>query len=263
MGMYHWNPEEYARHSTEQAKWARELITKLNLRGNERVLDIGCGDGKVTAEIASSLPLGSVLGIDSSLDMVSFARDAFMDNFVNLAFECIDARQMTFLREFDVVFSNAALHWVPDHASVLERIRQSLKPSGKMLLQMAGKGNASDVVEIVNDAIHQKEWCGYFHEFPFPHTLYSDEEYRTLVEAARLTLRRVELFPKTMFHSGRDGFSGWIRTTWHPYIQRVPDDLQERFARELVDVYETRYPPDPKGFFRVRMVRLEVEAVRD
>jgi trans-aconitate methyltransferase len=54
--MYSWNPEEYSCHSTEQAKWARELIAKLNLQGTERVLDIGCGDGKVTAELASSLP---------------------------------------------------------------------------------------------------------------------------------------------------------------------------------------------------------------
>ena len=66
MGTYHWDPNEYSRHSAEQAVWGRELIAKLNLLGNERVLDIGCGDGKLTAAIASRLPQGSVLGIDSS-----------------------------------------------------------------------------------------------------------------------------------------------------------------------------------------------------
>lgn len=261
--MYRWNPEEYSRHSTEQAKWARELIAKLNLQGTERVLDIGCGDGKVTAELASSLPQGSVLGIDSSPEMIAFAKDAFMDKFVNLAFQCVDVRQISFTREFDIVFSNATLHWVADHASVLTKIRQSLRPSGMMLLQMAGKGNASDVVEAVNEMIRQEQWRAYFHDFPFPYTLYPDDKYKKLVKAAGLAVKRIELFPKTMVHKGRESFSGWIKTTWHPYLQRLPANLHERFVRELVDAYEKRYPPDEEGFFRVGMVRLEVEAVRE
>jgi trans-aconitate 2-methyltransferase len=261
--MHHWNPEEYSRHSTEQAKWARELIAKLDLAGTERVLDLGCGDGKVTAELASSLPQGSVLGIDSSPEMIAFAKDTFMDNFVNLAFQCVDVRQISFLREFDIVFSNATLHWVADHASVLPRITQSLRPSGKMLVQMAGKGNASEVVGLVNDMIRQERWRTYFHDFPFPYTLYSDDEYRKLVNAAGLAVKRIDLFPKTMVHKGREGFSGWIRTTWHPYLQRLPAHLRDQFVRELVTTYERRYPPDEEGFFRVGMVRLEAEAVRE
>ena len=261
--MYRWNPEEYSRHSTEQAKWARELIAKLNLQGTERVLDIGCGDGKVTAELASSLPQGSVLGIDSSPEMIAFAKDAFMDKFVNLAFQCVDVRHISFTREFDIVFSNATLHWVADHASVLTKIRQSLRPSGMMLLQMAGKGNASDVVEAVNEMIRQKQWRAHFHDFSFPYTLYSDDKYKKLVRAAGLAVKRIELFPKTMVHKGRESFSGWIRTTWHPYLQRLPANLHERFVRELVDAYERRYPPDEEGLFRVGMVRLEVEAVKE
>jgi trans-aconitate methyltransferase len=65
-----------------------------------------------------------------------------------------------------------------------------------------------------------------------------------------------------MLHKGQEGFSGWIRTTWHPYLQRLPADLQERFVGELIATYESRYPADEEGFFRVGMVRLEVEAVR-
>jgi len=261
--MHRWNPEEYSRHSSEQAKWARELIAKLNLQGTERILDIGCGDGKVTAELASSVPHGSILGIDSSPEMIAFARDAFMDNFVNLAFQHVDVQQMTFTREFDIVFSNATLHWVADHTSVLARIRQSLRPSGTMLVQMAGKGNASDVVAVVTELTRREQWRTYFHDFPFPYTLYGDREYRKLVTAAGLALKRIELVPKTMVHKGLEGFSGWIRTTWHPYLQRLPADLKEPFVRELVATYETRYPPDGEKSFRVGMVRLEVEAVRE
>ena len=94
-------------------------------------------------------------------------------------------------------------------------------------------------------------------------SFFSDDEYKKLVKAAGLVVKRVELFPKTMEHKGQEGFSGWIRTTWHPYFERLPADLKERFIRELVDAYERRHPPDGEGFFRVGMVRLEVEAVRE
>ena len=74
-----WNPEDYHHNSSVQLSWARELITKLDLKGDERILDIGCGDGKITASIASTAPNGSVLGIDSSHEMISFAESKFSD----------------------------------------------------------------------------------------------------------------------------------------------------------------------------------------
>ena len=117
--MYRWDAEDYARNSAGQQEWALELIPKLGLKGNERVLDVGCGDGKITAAIADALDFGSVLGIDSSPEMVAHATKAFPENRARLAFACLDVREISFLREFDVVFSNAALHWVPDHGPLL------------------------------------------------------------------------------------------------------------------------------------------------
>ncbi len=89
--MYKWDAEDYHKSSCEQQKWARELILKLELKGNERALDIGCGDGKVTAELAKRLPSGSVFGIDNSEELIRFAQGNFpSENFPNLAFELID-----------------------------------------------------------------------------------------------------------------------------------------------------------------------------
>src|SRR4051812_19135742 len=116
-----WNPADYAVNSASQQAWARELISKLNLNGNERVLDVGCGDGKVTAEIARTVPEGQVCGIDASSEMIRFAQKAFPASAVsNLKFEIMDARQIQFDQRFDLVFSNAALHWVNDHQAFLE-----------------------------------------------------------------------------------------------------------------------------------------------
>jgi trans-aconitate methyltransferase len=149
--VFKWNAQDYHKNSAEQQKWAGELILKLDLTGNERVLDIGCGDGKVTAEIAKRLPDGSVLGIDSSEEMIHFARKNFpSEKFANLAFEVMDARNLSFNGEFDVVFSNAGLYWVIDHLPVLAGIKKSLKSSGRVLLQMGGRGNAAAMLEVLD-----------------------------------------------------------------------------------------------------------------
>ncbi|MCK5217701.1 MAG: methyltransferase domain-containing protein [Methanosarcinales archaeon] len=95
--MYKWNAKEYANFSAEQQKWAEELLSKLALKGNERVLDIGCGDGKITAGIAQLLPEGSVLGIDNSKEMIRFAKENFpLEQFTNLTFELEDARTLSY-----------------------------------------------------------------------------------------------------------------------------------------------------------------------
>ena len=97
-------------------EWAEELIPKLRLTGNEAVLDIGCGIGKITARIASCMPQGCVIGIDNSEEMIKLARSKFpQTTYLNVSFQVMDARKLTFKEQFDRVFSNAVLHWIIDH----------------------------------------------------------------------------------------------------------------------------------------------------
>ena len=117
-GAVRWDAEEYARNSAAQQGWAHELIEKLALSGRESVLDLGCGDGKVTAEIARRAAGGRVVGIDSSEDMVSLARRSFPESrHPNLRFQHGDARALRLDAEFDIVFSNSTLHWVRPSAT--------------------------------------------------------------------------------------------------------------------------------------------------
>jgi trans-aconitate 2-methyltransferase len=133
----HWDPEDYARHSGAQLAWAEELIGKLLLRGAERVLDIGSGDGKVTALLAGKVPRGWVVGIDSSADMVATARLRFPPNLHgNIRFLLMDAASMDLEDRFDIAFSSATLHWVKDQSAVLRGVRRCLEPAGRILFQM-------------------------------------------------------------------------------------------------------------------------------
>ena len=262
-GPVRWDAEEYAKNSAAQLGWARELIAKLDLEGHEHVLDIGCGDGKVSAELARRVLRGSVVGVDSSVDMIRLARAAFPPAAQgNLSFMLRDARELGFEDRFDVVFSNATLHWVKDHRAVLRSVAQSLKPRGRLLFQLGGRGNGGEIFEVARIMIASPAWSEFFPNFEFPWSFYGPEHYDAWCRAAGLSLRRAELLPKAMVQRGTEGLAGWIRTTWMPYTSRLPLDRREEFIREAADRYALIRPADAQGDLRVEMVRLEIEAAK-
>lgn len=129
-----WNAGDYASNASAQYSWASELITKLALQGDERLLDIGCGDGRITAELSARVPHGRVVGIDASQEMIEAARQCYpRQAHPNLAFRHMDAREIVLDESFDIIFSNAALHWVADHLAVLQGLRRVMRPGGRLL----------------------------------------------------------------------------------------------------------------------------------
>jgi len=263
MRTYDWNAVDYEQHSQVQQTWARELIEKLALTGGEDVLDVGCGDGKVTVELAKVVSDGTVVGIDNASTMIELATRRYPNRkFPNLAFRRMDASQLSFDASFDVVFSNAALHWVKDHRPVVAGLYQSLKPDGRILLQMGGKGNAEYILSVLSEILREAEWRPYFDNFEFPYGFYDTDEYASLLHAAGFRIQRLELIPKDMQHAGQEGLQGWIRTTWLPYTQRIPETKRDKFIETLAMRYLERVPPDSNGQVHVAMVRVEVEASR-
>jgi trans-aconitate 2-methyltransferase len=258
---FRWDAADYAKSSPAQKQWARELIQKINLSGREHVLDIGCGDGTVTAAIAECVPGGSVLGIDRSPEMIRFAREEFpQDKYPNLSFAKGDAQTLGFSGEFDLVFSNAALHWVYEQGPVLAGIARALKGGGRMIVQMGGKGNAAQIYDALDILLAEPEWGRYFGDFSFRYGFFSPSEYQPWLETAGLLPVRVELIQKVMVCPTRDGFCGWFRTTWLPYLERVPEARRGEFVDALADRFLALHPPDPDGSVHVKMMRLEVEA---
>ena len=262
--MYQWNARDYEENSAAQLKWARELIGKLSLQGGESVLDLGCGDGRITAEIARKVPKGRVIGVDSSGSMIARAKKRLGDSqFTNLRFAVMDAAALSFHEEFDVVFSNAALHWIEDHEAVLKGVHWSLKPGGGILFQMGGKGNASGIRSVLEKTIARPEWRAYFKGFSLPYRFPGTEEYTTLLKSTGFGIKRVELIPKDMEQGGKPGLAGWIRTTWLPYTERVPEAKRERLVEEVSSRYLRWYTVDRNGRVQVAMIRLEVEAEKN
>jgi trans-aconitate 2-methyltransferase len=160
--MHKWDPADYQKSSSAQYNWAMALIAGLKLDGKESILDIGCGDGRITAHLAGLVPNGNVLGIDLSPEMIRFAAGKYADH-PNLSFLVGDASDLKFAGEFDLVVSFACLHWVKDHLSVLKAVRQSLVPGGHFLMQCGGRGNAARILDLTGDLVASQA-------FPFPTT---------------------------------------------------------------------------------------------
>ena len=142
-----WNPEDYAKNSDAQLRWAQQLRSNLDLSQYKSILDVGCGDGKITADFAATSPQSKVTGIDSSPEMVAYAVEKYPQHkYPNLTFECVDARSLKFDREFDLVFSNATLHWVDNHRAFLQGANAALKAGGRLIVSCGGEGNAAQIL---------------------------------------------------------------------------------------------------------------------
>lgn len=282
-----WNAADYAAHSAVQQSWARELMARLKLRGDELILDVGCGDGKVTAEIAISVPRGFVMGIDASAEMIGFARKTFPSSRIsNLKFQICDARSIkpeiitsnVELRTsnteifrpraipvrsmFDVVFSNASLHWVDDHQAILRGMATMLRPGGRLIVSCGGRGNAQDVFLALRPEMRLKRWRGFFRRMPKPYFFYAPEDYEKWLPKSGFKIRGLQLVPKDATYAGAEGFAAWLRTTWLPYVQLVSEDVREEFIAAVTQRYAAKHPPDAEGKVHVRMVRLEIDAMK-
>jgi len=257
---HNWDADDYEKNSSAQFQWAEELIAKLGLLGSESILDIGCGDGRISARLAAKVKHGSVVGIDLSESMIRHAIALFpSDRYPNLSFRLMDATEMDLPEKFDIAFSNAVLHWVRNHPAVLHGVRSCLKKGGRVLFQMGGRGNASGILEVLQGIQAHPKWRSYFEAFTAPYHFLGPEEYMGWLREAGFLPVRVDLIPKDMQHS-LEGLIGWLRTTWFPYTDSLPIELRDLFLRELADAYCAKHPPDPGSLIHVKMVRLEVEA---
>lgn len=260
-GSPRWNPQDYAKNSAGQLKWAQELRSHIRLQGDETILDVGCGDGKITADFAHHVPHGSVTGIDSSPEMIAYATQTYATaDYPNLTFACMDARRIPFTNTFDLIFSNSVLQWVDDHLAVLKGASAALRPGGRLVISCGGQGNAGQILEAVFEVARRDRWRQYFTPLVNPYYFLSPADYRPWLAETGLQVDRLELVPKDMIHAGKTGLAGWLRTTWMPFTERVPVAERELFIAEVVDAYGAHVPLDSAGLVHVSMVRLEVEA---
>ena len=154
-----WNAASYDRMSDPQVAMARDVIDRLDLRGDERVLDAGCGTGRVTELLLERVPNGSVVAVDGSEAMVEQARERLGDRAEVFA---SDLLELTLERPVDAVISTATFHWIADHELLFARLHAALKPGGRLVAQCGGYGNVANVQAAIDAVDHPalRGWAG-------------------------------------------------------------------------------------------------------
>jgi trans-aconitate 2-methyltransferase len=247
--MTEWNASEYAKLSGLQAAMAEQVLSLLRtrLRGDECVLDVGCGNGKVTREIAGLVPRGSVVGVDASAKMVEFAKVASEEAGAaaggaapaNLRFEVMDVRRLTFREEFDLVVSFNALHWVPEseQSLALRGIFAALKPGAIAQLRLVSHGSRKSLENVLEETATSAAWEKYFvgHRDPYLHM--TPEDYAALAARCGFHVERVEMHDHAWDFSSPAGFAAFGTVTFVEWSQHVPETERAAFVADALARY--------------------------
>jgi trans-aconitate 2-methyltransferase len=188
-----WDATTYDRVSEPQVAWAREQLERLELSGDEIVLDAGCGSGRVTAELVARVPRGRVYAVDVAPSMVEHARDALGERATVL---CQDLTELELPEPVDAIFSNATFHWVHDHDALFAALACSMRPGARLVAQCGGRGNI-DAFRVAADSVAQEEpFAPYFVGWQRPWNYATAEETSERLERAGFTDVSCWLQPK-------------------------------------------------------------------
>ena len=247
--------KKYEKSSAHQREWGARLISELGLNGTERVLDLGCGDGTNTAMIAGFLPSGEVVGIDASRGMIETAKPKEQKNF---HFLLMDINEMDFKDEFDVIYSNATLHWIKDHQRLLKNVRKALRKDGLARFNFAAEGNCSHFFKVIRKAMTRHGFSQYFENFDWPWFMPSVNEYKHVVDKSGL--REVRLWGENAdrFFPETEALIGWIdQPSLVPFLACVAEKNQPAFREYVIGemIRETRQD-DGRCFETFRRINL-------
>lgn len=236
-----WNAEHYRKHSATQFEGALAILNNCHFKGNEVVLDIGCGDGRVTAEIATHAPNGTVLGIDASADMIQACKQTF-GQVKNLAFQCVSAEDFVTDNKFDLVVSFNAFHWIQDQEKVLKNIYQMLKPGGVFVLWTSG-GNAVAIDEVFCREHWQKEFVSTEETWHGKNT----QDYKNILLQCGFEDIKAETIQASRFFDNTEAFVNHCMA-WVPYATGLSHDKALEFSSELADNVRSKMKiEDPQG----------------
>lgn len=248
-----WDPALYDEKHSFVWKFGADLIDLLAPKQGERILDLGCGTGHLTGRIAA---LGAeVIGIDASAEMIHQARK----NYPDLQFEVRDGRDFEFKEPFDAVFSNAALHWIKEPERVIACIARALKPGGRFVAELGGKGNIGRIIEALKEAFKAAGFS--LKEAAIPWYFPSIGEYSALLERNGLEVTDASLFDRpTPLEGGETGLRDWIETFAASLLQHVPPD---RRAAIIQTMEETLRPAlFQNGIWQADYKRLRLRAIK-
>jgi len=251
-----WNAAEYDRLSKPQLRWGQRVLSQLDLRGDECVLDAGCGTGKITCILLEKLPRGRVVGLDLSRNMVKQARTNLQPDFGDrVAFVAADLLALPFRGCFDGIVSTASFHWVLDHDQLFGNLFAALRREGWLHAQCGGGPNLAPLRRRIVEVAARPEFSRWLGEFPEP-WFYSDTEganARLMSAGFAEVDTGLEHAPVTL--PSREEFQDFLRTAVLPrHLERLPaEPLRQVFTQELTEACASDDPPWTLDYWRLNL----------
>jgi trans-aconitate 2-methyltransferase len=242
-----WDAATYDRISAPQQAWADEQLERLSLRGDEVVLDAGCGSGKVTALLAERVPRGRVYGVDAAPSMARHAQQALGERATIL---CQDLVELSLPEPVDAVFSNATFHWIPDHDALFAALHRTMKPGAQLIAQCGGRGNIDSFRRESNAVAAEEPFAPHFRSWRQPWNYATAEETEVRLRAAGLEQVRCWLEAKPTAPPEPRSFARTVCLVRH--LDALPAELHEPFLDRVMERMGAR-PGQPLVLDYVRL----------
>jgi trans-aconitate 2-methyltransferase len=246
-----WDGKTYDRIGTPQAEWGRAVLDRMALRGDETVIDAGCGSGRVTELLLERLPQGHVIALDGSASMIEAARER-LGSHANIEFAVMDLLALDLDgRQVDGVISTATFHWITDHARLFAGLHAVLRPGGQLVAQCGGKGNITAVLRQAYAVMAEPAWSTHFEDYTDPHRFADAPETEQLLRAADFVEAHCWLQEAPVNPPEPPVFLGTV--ILGGAMERLPEPLHAAFLAEILGRL-----PEP---FEADYVRLNIDAI--
>jgi len=228
-----WDAASYDRVSAPQAEWAAAVLDRLPLAGDETVLDAGCGSGRVTRLLAERLPHGRVIAVDGAPSMVALTRETFAGDERVEVLDAVDLVELELDEPVDAIFSNAVLHWIPDHPRLFARLHALLRPGGRLAAQCGGEGNIDRFHEVAREVARREPYAEHFADWRGPWNFRGPRETEGALREAGFEAVDCGLEQRTVVPDRPLEFVTTVCLGHH--LEALPEGLREPFARDVVE----------------------------
>ena len=251
-----WNATDYHRLSGPQVSWGKKVLARVHLRGDEVLMDAGCGTGRLTAELLKHLPRGWVVGVDLSQNMLVGARDYLARDFEGkFSLVVADLQYLPFERVFDGIFSTAAFHWVLDHDRLFRSLFRALRSGGWLRAQCGGGPNLARLRKRTDDLAATPKYARYFAGFREPWIYNDAETAAAILRRAGFTEVDTSLEPALTILENLPKYSEFVRTViLGQHLECIPDsELRTAFVAALAHQASTDDPPFSLDYWRLNL----------
>jgi trans-aconitate methyltransferase len=251
-----WNAAVYHQVSAPQVSWGKKVLARVSLRGDETILDAGCGTGRLTRDLLEALPHGKVVALDVSQNMIDAARAYLVPDFGDrVEFVACDFLHLPFDARFDGIFSTASFHWVRDHQALFQGLYRAIRPGGWLVAQCGGAKNLERFLARIDALLRMPPYAAYFGESFFPWEFSSAETAATRLKQAGFEQIETSVEEAPTKFSTSAEFQQFVESViLHRHLERIPDpDVCRALMEEVTRQAAAGDPPFLLDYWRLNL----------